>query len=507
MNPTLAIYLLLTISLASAAPASAAIREVTPGTGCSDETGTPFCTLAAAILKADEDDTIKLAPGQYAGPVVIEKTLSIEGASQGESVIDGQKTGSAVSIAPAVTVTLQHLAIQNGAAELGAGILNRGNLTVVSCKIRRNVATLSGGGIYNGGTFSSQLTLVDSEITDNLAQGDDAYNVKYGGGGIYNDGPLTVTNTTIKKNRANENGGGIYTVFSGRNAPSKAENAAEKMGLTTIPGPATSLARVVDENSVLLDHVSLVDNSADTGGGINVHGVARIDNSLIARNRAIDNGLSSGGGLFAHFDTRLRITNSIISNNQATYGGAGLRFYSTGLGRLINVSVVGNHNDAGGRGAGVFVVHETARLELSHTLLADNQSAGQAADCGGKPISLGYNLVANATGCGWQAREGDRLGSAKKPLAAKLAWDKSGDVPLPLRDSPTVDAGDPKGCIGRDNLPLTTDYTGSPRPVAARGKQPGRCDIGAIEWRPTPAAQPRKKHPAPERAPKTQKTQ
>jgi len=511
MNPALAIHLLLTISLALAAPANATIREVAPGTGCSDEIGTPFCTLAAAIEKAESGDTLQLAPGLYTGPVTIEKTLAIKGARLGGSVIDGQQKGSVITIAPATMVTLDHLVIQNGVAEQGAGILNRGNLSVVACKILRNTATQSGGGIYSGGTFSSQLSVWGSEITDNVAQGDDGYNVKYGGGGIYNDGPLTVLATIIEKNQASENGGGIYTVFSGRNAASKAETAAEKIGLTTIPGPGTTLARIFDENSVLIDRSSIIDNSADTGGGINVHGVARIDNSLIARNRAIDNKLSAGGGVFAHFDTRLRITNSIISKNQAAYGGAGLRFYSTSLGKLINVSVVGNQNNTIGRGAGIFVVHDTARLELSHTLLADNLSANQAADCGGKPISLGYNLVANATGCDWQAHEGDLVGSSKKPIAAKLTWNQANvpplftpDVPLPSRNSPTINSGNPAGCLGMDNLPLTIDYMGLQRAI---GKPHGRCDIGAIEWRPTPTAQPRKQYPAPKHAPKTQKTQ
>lgn len=494
----------LSITLLAAPLADAATLNVTPGKGCNNDKGLPFCTIQAAIDKAAPGDTLRLAPGRHLGPIAIEKALTLVGSAQGDTIIDAQKNGSGITVAPATTVTLNRLVVRNGFSENGGGILNRGDLTVDTCRIVRNTATQNGGGIYNGGTFSSRLTVIDSEISDNIAQGDDKFNVKYGGGGIYNDGPLTIRKSMIRKNRASENGGGLYSVFSGRSAPSKAESSAEQMGLTTIAGPMKSLTRVVDENSVVIERSTITENAADTGGGINVHGVLHIENTLVARNRAVDNDLSAGGGLFAHFDTRLRIANSVFVKNQAQYGGAGLRFYSTGYGRLINVTVAGNSNNTTGHAAGVFVVHDTAQLELSHSLVAENVALGQPADCGGRIVSLGFNLLGNNNGhdCRWQNGEGDLIGTRIKPIVSQLEWNKTRDLPSLARTSPAIDAGDQNGCKGFDDKPLTTDYLGAPRPVTASINQAPRCDIGAIEWQPTDSPKQGKKKTDSKRSPK-----
>ena len=103
-----------------------------------------------------------------------------------------------------VTATLSGLTIRQGAARLGGGVHNRGNLTIDSCTIEGNAATMSahsatdifgrGGGIYNSG----QLTLVRSTVSGNRAE--------YYGGALYNDGAAAagaaVTASTLANNLA-----------------------------------------------------------------------------------------------------------------------------------------------------------------------------------------------------------------------------------------------------------------------------------------------------------------
>ena len=77
---------------------------------------------------------------------------------------------------------------------VGGGILNEGTLSLTNCTVSGNTTDIAGGGIYNGAT----LTLANSTVSENIA-GD--------GGGIYNNGTLTLTNSTVSGNTAWAGGG------------------------------------------------------------------------------------------------------------------------------------------------------------------------------------------------------------------------------------------------------------------------------------------------------------
>jgi hypothetical protein len=77
---------------------------------------------------------------------------------------------------------------------VGGGILNEGTLSLTNCTVSGNTTDIAGGGIWNGAT----LTLANSTVSENIA-GD--------GGGIYNNGTLTLTNSTVSGNTAWAGGG------------------------------------------------------------------------------------------------------------------------------------------------------------------------------------------------------------------------------------------------------------------------------------------------------------
>ena len=77
---------------------------------------------------------------------------------------------------------------------VGGGIWNQGTLSLTNCTVSGNTTDIIGGGIYNDAT----LTLADSTVSENIA-GD--------GGGIYNNGTLTLTNSTVSGNTAWAGGG------------------------------------------------------------------------------------------------------------------------------------------------------------------------------------------------------------------------------------------------------------------------------------------------------------
>jgi predicted outer membrane repeat protein len=66
---------------------------------------------------------------------------------------------------------------------------------MMNSTVSGNTSESSGGGIFNGGT----LTITDSVISGNT--------VSYNGGGIENVGSLTMTNSTVSNNTAAAGGG------------------------------------------------------------------------------------------------------------------------------------------------------------------------------------------------------------------------------------------------------------------------------------------------------------
>lgn len=100
-------------------------------------------------------------------------------------------------LAAASPSTIGSLTISDGHASFGGGIHNQGNLSVTRCVIELNRAG-SGGGIRNQG----QLTVSESTISSNVG---DSF-----GGGILSDLPgaqLVVINSSVSRNNSTVGGG------------------------------------------------------------------------------------------------------------------------------------------------------------------------------------------------------------------------------------------------------------------------------------------------------------
>ncbi len=188
-------------------------------------------------------------------PAIV-KSTTIDGWTQGAAgyngvpliTVSGENKVRVFEIGTGVTVGMNGLAIVNGkilSGNGGAGIYNRGTLTVTNSVVSGNSAT-QGGGIQNDGT----LTLSNSTLSGNSSSsglGGGLLNYKSAalsnvtisgnsagggsGGGIDNRATLTVSNSTISGNFAGQ-GGGINspgavtigsTIISGNIAPNGRE--------------------------------------------------------------------------------------------------------------------------------------------------------------------------------------------------------------------------------------------------------------------------------------------
>jgi len=141
------------------------------------------------------------------GTLIIDSDVSIQGPGADRLAIDAAGTGRVFCVAEGVTASISGLNLTGGRAFAyvgpwfvplpGGGIYNEGSLTLSEVAVTGNVATSSGGGIYNVGT----LTLQDSTISGNEAW--------WNGGGLSGSGSWSIANTTVSGNAARRHGGGI----------------------------------------------------------------------------------------------------------------------------------------------------------------------------------------------------------------------------------------------------------------------------------------------------------
>jgi hypothetical protein len=369
-------------------------------------------TIGHAISLSASGDLIKIAAATYKENLTIGKSLNIFGSGAPTTIIDGGGVGTVVTI----------LSNKNAHVALA-------NLT-----IRHGLAgTKNGGGIWNG--LGSVLMISNTTISGNGASN---------GGGIFNQGTLTINNSTISGNDAivlctqfcASSGGGIYNSYPSGTVTVTKSTISGNMALMAV------FTRFPCRSSCLA-----------SGGGISNHGTLTINNSTISGNgTSVDAGCSqfcngSGGGVDNSGKT-LKINNSTISGN---------RVYK--LSGCLHVCFAS--------GGGV-----SGTAALQNSIVANNPSGG---NCYGTMTSHGYNLSSDAT-CAFNG-PGDMNNT--NPMLDSLNNNGGPTQTMALLSgSPAIDAGNPSGCTDSLGHLLKTDQRGMPRPDT---EDTGGCDMGAYE--------------------------
>ena len=308
-----------------------------------------------------------------------------------------------------------------------------------------------GGGIYVGP--DAMLTLTNCTITENAFRESQPTNNVGPGGGIYNRGRLTVTNSEISRNMAaprsglsdhNDNGGGICN-----------------SGLMTIT------------------NCEIFENGAPVGGGI----ANRSGGTLVVINSKIsDNGSSGlGSGGISNKGT-LTLTNSVISGND----GFGIdndgdtTFSGNTMLTVTNCTIAGNRS--GICTPDVLPGLYDPRFSLNNSIVAQNTGFGDiyytTTPGGGVNRTPGYNNLTSFTG--WDDTSGNNcLYNPAQPLFVNAA---TGDYRL-APGSQAIDKGSNALAYAAGLDADLLDMAGSPRFFSAA------IDIGAYEamWQETPS--------------------
>lgn len=370
---------------------------------------TSCASINAATGKASSGDTINVAAGVYFGSgtdvVSITKSINLLGGwdnsfatQSGMATVDGQGARRGMTFASGTTSMMDRFVVQNGQNPLysvgGGGIkVDAANLTINNSWIRNNT-TLCGydcsGGILNQ---QGSVVLSNSSVSGNSSP--------WMGGGIYNYGVMTITNTSITGNQAGtqccSGGGG--------------------------------------------------------GGGIDNEGTMVLNASTVSGNTILN--FFYGPGIYNGYYPTMTLTlnNSTVFSNT---GGYGEGIYTFGGALTINSSTIANNSKYG-------VYDLTADTTIQNSILANNGTIGndcyKATGYFGGVTSLGYNLIRSNTNC---SLIGTDIGGQDPKLGSLQNNGGSTATASLLAGSPAINAGNPGGCTGSSGT-LTTDQRSFPR--------------------------------------------
>lgn len=223
-------------------------------------------TIGGAVAKASNGDAINVAAGVYSETLALAKSLVIVGVGASSTFVDGGGAGTVVGVSTGITVALSALTIRNGSAALGAGISNQGALSLSGVVVHGNTAgTGDGGGIFNA--LVGVLTLDNSSI---------AFNTAGFGAGIENAGMATLVNSAVYSNTASDLGGGLFT---GIGSTTVFTNVTLSANRATNNGGG-----IMNEGTMSLAFVTLSGNAAASGGGLDdtFGGDEEVKGSLLA---------------------------------------------------------------------------------------------------------------------------------------------------------------------------------------------------------------------------------
>lgn len=188
------------------------------------------CTLREAILAANTNDPVDGCAAGQAAPVVdliqvpagtylltvgprgddagqrgdldLNDDVEVRGAGAQATIIDADQLDRLFHVAGGVIATIADLTARDGDAgsSNGGGIENDGELTLVSVVLRDSFAQGPGGGIRNNGLLTIRRSLLTGNSTDDH------------GGGIDNHGTAVLENSTFSGNNGGNLGGGLYNL-------------------------------------------------------------------------------------------------------------------------------------------------------------------------------------------------------------------------------------------------------------------------------------------------------
>lgn len=424
------------------AGAAASTLQVCPA-GCT------YSQIAPAIAAAQSGDTVAIAGGTYQGGFTINASISLAGAGAGKTIIAGggpvvtigAGSGSTKLIVAISGVTVTGGVTHSSPESIGlygkAGVLAAGGgieitpddiqnasdeapgatVTIANSVITRNSVSptalvpsqsgatcpggtckssvAAGGGIYNAG----KLTLTNTTVSDNSAG--PAFASEAAGGAIDNEmGSLTVLNSTISGNQA------TVTAPYGRFADSGAISVDK--GAVAIRGSSLTNNRAIVTVSW---PGSLVDTEGHAGAiHIMAGSTATISNTKITGNavsitNTIGAAYADSGGVKT--DVPIALSDDVVANNHVSVAALGGPSASADgdsgagelIGRVSNTKLTGNTVTVRSAKGSAVASSGASLIEASLTNSVVRDNSVRATSAGGAATAVGGGIqVSGGTG-------------------------------------------------------------------------------------------------------------
>ena len=367
----------------------------------SKEMGTraePYKSIARAmnaLLDKDTDYTI-LVDGELTGAQEIPasvttakaRSITIQGRTgSGTDKINGNNEGTALTIKTAVPVTIENLTITGGKNASG-----------------------NGGGIYiaSGSNVTLGTGALVGDLTQTTASATSCGNYASKGGGIYNEGSLTLgSGSIVRHNYANPFGGGIWnecgsvTIKEGAEISYNCAGTADARGGGIRSGGSGS--------SLTMEGGTISHNSVSHwGGGVMIQGSEfTMTGGTISFNKSTgSSGIGAGGGGIWIDDGTFKMSgDSILSGNEANNKGGGIHVeHEEATVEILGGTISGNKASVSG-GA---ISNNLGKITISGGTIENNSAAngGGIYNEGNLYLSAGVISKNTASGSGDNGRGG-----------------------------------------------------------------------------------------------------
>lgn len=236
-----------------------------------------------------------------------------------------------------ITVNISKTVFQNNSARYGGGVrIDNADINIIDCEFSDNTAA-QGPCIYVAACQDTNIS--NCRLTENT-----------GSGAIFvNNSSATITSSTI----SNNNGRGIYGYAEGGDASITVKGSTEVSGnsaKTSYGGGIVGYSWGASKATINIeDNAIISNNEAENGGGVSGYPGSYViinitDNAQIINNTAYKNGggiygdgavnisggkinsntAMNGGGIYGAPETKINISDAIISDNTAEQDGGGI---------------------------------------------------------------------------------------------------------------------------------------------------------------------------------------